>query len=197
MKNELHSNALGYMCGGNSNVMYDQQKDLIEIIANERNRFLQYVRRKITDISEMDAEDIVADVIFNVYNKVDIQYHIENVLAYMYRSIKNKMIDHLRHSSRQMSLDKINEISGVAILETLVDTTADIEMKLQQEELRDQLYAALMKLEPKQRAVWVATEIEGYTFKELSAKWGEPIGTLLSRKSRAAKVLKMILKDVV
>lgn len=177
--------------------MYDQQQDIVHIIANERKRFIQYVRRKITDISDMDAEDIVADVIFNVYNKVDLQYHIENILAYMYRSIKNKMIDHLRQSSRPISLDKIDEISGVAILENLVDTNANIEVKVQQAELKDQLYAALMKLEPKQRAVWVATEIDGYTFKELSVKWGEPIGTLLSRKSRAARVLKIILKDVI
>ncbi|WP_378954951.1 RNA polymerase sigma factor [Pelosinus sp. sgz500959] len=177
--------------------MYNQQKDIVEIITNERNRFLQYVRRKITDISEMDAEDIVADVIFNVYNKVDLQYHIENVLAYMYRSIKNRMTDYLRQSSKQISLDKMDEASGITILETLIDTHADIEMNLQQTELRDQLYAAVMKLEPKQRAVWIATEIEGYTFKELSEKWGEPIGTLLSRKSRAGKVLKKILKDLV
>ena len=176
--------------------MYDQQEDIIHIIANERKRFIQYVRRKLTDISDMDAEDIVADVIFNVYNKVDLQYHIENVLAYMYRSIKNRMIDHLRQSSRQISLDKIDEISGVAFIETLVDTKANIEIKVQQAELKDQLYAAVMNLEPKQRAVWIATEIEGYTFKELSEKWGEPIGTLLSRKSRAVKVLKVILKDV-
>ncbi len=98
---------------------------------------------------------------------------------------------------RQISLDKIDEVSGVAVLEMLMDTHADIEMKLQKEELREQLRAAIMKLEPKQRAVWVATEIEGYTFKELSAKWGEPIGTLLSRKSRATKVLKTLLKDIV
>jgi DNA-directed RNA polymerase specialized sigma24 family protein len=52
-----------------------------------------------------------------------------------------------------------------------------------------------MKLEPKQRAVWIATEIEGYTFKELAAKWEEPIGTLLSRKSRATKILRKLLKD--
>ena len=176
--------------------MYDQQEDIINIIANERKRFIQYVRRKLTDISDMDAEDIVADVIFNVYNKVDLQYHIENVLAYMYRSIKNRMIDHLRQSSRQISLDKIDEISGVAFLETLIDTNANIEIKVQQAELKDQLYAAVMNLDPKQRAIWIATEIEGYTFKELSEKWGEPIGTLLSRKSRAVKVLKIILKDV-
>ncbi len=175
--------------------MYNQEKDVVEIIVKEQKNFLQYIRRRIKNISDMDAEDIVADVVFNVYNKVDIQYHIENILAYMYRSIKNKMIDYLRQPSKPLSLDQPDESSGREILEFIVDASADIEIKMQQEELRNQLYGALMKLEPKQRAVWIATEIEGYTFKELAAKWGEPIGTLLSRKSRATKILRTLLKD--
>lgn len=175
--------------------MYNQEKDVVEIIVKERKNFLQYIRRRIKNISDMDAEDIVADVVFNVYNKVDIQHHIENILAYMYRSIKNKMIDYLRQPSKPISLQQPDEASGRAILEYIVDASADIETKMQQEELQNQLYGALMKLEPKQRAVWIATEIEGYTFKELAAKWEEPIGTLLSRKSRATKMLRKLLKD--
>jgi DNA-directed RNA polymerase specialized sigma24 family protein len=41
----------------------------------------------------------------------------------------------------------------------------------------------------------VATELDDYTFKELAEKWNEPIGTLLSRKSRAAKALRKALSD--
>lgn len=177
--------------------MHDQEKDIVEIIVKEQKNFLQYIRRRIKNISDMDAEDIVADVVFNVYNKVDIQHHIENILAYMYRSIKNRMIDYLRQPSKPISLHQQDDVSGRAILEFVADSTSDIETKLQQEELRNQLYGALKELEPKQRAVWIATEIEGYTFKELAAKWSEPIGTLLSRKSRATKMLRKLLKDKV
>lgn len=46
-----------------------------------------------------------------------------------------------------------------------------------------------------QRAVWVATKIDGYSFKELSVKWQEPIGTLLARKSRATTKLRKLLQD--
>jgi RNA polymerase sigma factor (sigma-70 family) len=176
--------------------MYNQQKDLTEIIAKEQNKFLQYIRRRIKDISDMDAEDIVADVVFNVYNKVNIQYQVENILAYMYRSLKNKMIDYLRQPSKPISLQQKDESTGMTILDIIADTHADIETKLQREELRDQLFQALMKLEPKQRAIWIATEIEGYTFKELAVRWSEPIGTLLSRKSRATKSLRKLLKDI-
>lgn len=54
---------------------------------------------------------------------------------------------------------------------------------------------ALDVLDPKQRAVFLATELDGKSFKELSALWDEPIGTLLSRKSRAVKALKKMLND--
>ena len=175
--------------------MYNQQEDLIEIIAKEKNKFLHYIRRRIKDISDVDAEDIVADVVFNVYNKIDIQHHIENLLAYMYRSLKNRMIDYLRQPLRPMSLQQKDGITGMTLLDIIADPTADIETKVQREQIRDQLYQALMELGPKQRAIWIATEIEGYTFKELALKWSEPIGTLLSRKSRATKALRELLKD--
>lgn len=177
--------------------MYSREKDLIEIILRERDNFLRYVRWKIADISDMDAEDIVADVVFNLYNKVSIEHQIESILAYAHRSIRNRIIDYLRQSPVSVSLDKRDNTSGRLLAEVIPDPHASIEMKLQSEEMKRQLYAALMELEPKQRAVWVATEIEGYTFKELAVKWGEPIGTLLSRKSRATKVLKMKLTDVI
>jgi RNA polymerase sigma factor (sigma-70 family) len=144
----------------------------------------------------MDAEDIVADVVFNLYNKISIEHQIESVLAYTYRSVRNRIIDYTRQSKMSVSLDKLDAFSGLALSELIPDPNASIEIKIENEEIKRQLYSALMELDAKQRAVWVATEIEGTTFKELSVKWGEPIGTLLSRKSRATKALKTRLKDV-
>ena len=57
------------------------------------------------------------------------------------------------------------------------------------------LTEAIGKLEPKQRAILVATELKGKTFRELSEAWDEPIGTLLSRKSRAVKALRQMLTE--
>lgn len=176
--------------------MPKQEKELVRVIANEQENFLRFVRRKITSISEMDAEDIVADVIFNVYNKVEVQQHFENVISYIYQSIRNRIIDYLRKPSQTISLDSIDASTGLSLKELIPDASADFADKVDQDELRTKLYLALMDLEPKQRAVWVATEIEGYSFKELAVKWNVPIGTLLSRKSRAQKILKEKLKDM-
>jgi len=54
---------------------------------------------------------------------------------------------------------------------------------------------AIGKLEPRQRAVLIATELKGKSFRELAEEWNEPIGTLLSRKSRAVKALRQMLEE--
>jgi DNA-directed RNA polymerase specialized sigma24 family protein len=41
--------------------------------------------------------------------------------------------------------------------------------------------------------VLLATELEGASFRELAARWGVPIGTLLARKHRAVKSLRAAL----
>ena len=183
--------------GGNGDGMSNRKKDLIEIVLNERDNFQRYVRRKIIDISDMDAEDIVADVVFNLYNKINIEHQIESILAYAYCAVRNKIVDYLRQSKVSVSLDKLDPSSGLILSEMIPDPHADVDMNMDDEEIKEKLYLALMELDVKQRAVWVATQIEGYTFKELSARWEEPIGTLLSRKSRASKILKQKLKDII
>ena len=54
---------------------------------------------------------------------------------------------------------------------------------------------AIDSLSSHERAVWIATELEGATYAELASQWNEPIGTLLSRKSRATKKLQALLQE--
>jgi RNA polymerase sigma factor (sigma-70 family) len=175
--------------------MSNQNNQLIAFISKERRALVRYVRRKITDISEMDAEDIVADVVFNIYNKVDIQHHVDNMLAYMYRSVRNRMNDYLRKPRSTISLEQLDQVSGLPLSESIADPLANIEEQLARADIQEKLYHALLQLEPKYRAVWVATEFEGRSFKELSEKWGEPVGTLLSRKKRAKSKLQQLLRE--
>jgi RNA polymerase sigma factor (sigma-70 family) len=175
--------------------VHKQQNEFISIFKQEQQKLIRYVRLKLTGISDMDAEDIVADVLFNVYNRLAADKHIENLAAYLYQSAKNKILDHFRQQQAPISLDALDKNTGLPRSERLIDETVDIERLLENKEFALRFKNSLLNLEPKQRAVWVATELEGYTFKELSEKWGEPLGTLLSRKSRATKALRKALKN--
>jgi RNA polymerase sigma factor (sigma-70 family) len=143
----------------------------------------------------MDAEDIVADVVFNVYNRVTADTPVENLAAYLYQAVKNKIKDYFRKPKRPLSIDELDKHTGLARGADLVDRAVAVEILVEQNEFALRLKSALMKLEARQRAVWIATELEGYTFKELAEQWGEPIGTLLSRKNRATKALRNMLQD--
>ena len=62
--------------------------------------------------------------------------------------------------------------------------------------LLEELEAALAELPPDQRAVFVAHELEGRSFKELSAETGIKVNTLLSRKRYAVLHLRERLQSV-
>ncbi|WP_207900714.1 RNA polymerase sigma factor [Anaerospora hongkongensis] len=172
----------------------NQQNEFISVFHTERKNLIRYVRLKLRGISDMDAEDIVADVLFNVYNRVAADKPVENLAAYLYQAVKNRIWDYFRQPQLPVSLDAPQQVTGLPRGEHLADGML-VEDVFEEKEFLVRLENALLSLEPKQRAVWVATELQGYTFKELSLKWSEPIGTLLSRKARATKALRRLLKN--
>jgi RNA polymerase sigma factor (sigma-70 family) len=62
--------------------------------------------------------------------------------------------------------------------------------------LVDALDEALEELPPEQREVFIAHELMGYSFKELSEQSGIPLNTLLSRKHYAVLHLRDRLQSV-
>ncbi|MGE5172568.1 MAG: RNA polymerase sigma factor, partial [Betaproteobacteria bacterium] len=134
----------------------------------------------------MEAEDIVSDLMAELLEKVDILDRVENISAYIYQSIRNKANDYLRRRKKTVSFgDLVSEEPKQSAREAIPEPRYDMTAELEAAEIRRRLVQALDALEPNQRAVWIATELDGYSFRELSEEWGVPIGTLLARKHRA------------
>jgi RNA polymerase sigma factor (sigma-70 family) len=60
--------------------------------------------------------------------------------------------------------------------------------------LYEALAESMMELPEEQRAVFIRHELEGYSFREISAKTGVPVNTLLARKRYAVLFLRKRLK---
>lgn len=175
----------------------NDRSSLFDFFAAENKKLKSYVRSKIQSISEMDAEDIVEDVMLNFLNRMGGSGRVDNLSAYVYRSLHNRTVDYYRAGSRTISLQSAMDEEGeLPMLEFLADAAADVSSEAERKEFMRRLSQAISKLEPKQRAVFIATEMKGKTFKELSEEWQEPMGTLLSRKWRAVKALQEMLKDL-
>lgn len=174
----------------------DGRSKLYDFFAQEGKRFQSYVRGRIESIGDMDAEDIVAEVMLKMCVKADASSPVENLAAYVYRALHNKAVDYRRKSGRTLSLESCMDEEGeLRFLDCISDFNAGVSGEVGRKELMRRLSDAISSLEPRQRAVFVATEMKGMSFRELSSQWHEPIGTLLSRKSRAVKALQQMLKD--
>jgi DNA-directed RNA polymerase specialized sigma24 family protein len=62
--------------------------------------------------------------------------------------------------------------------------------------LADELTAAVDELPAEQRAVFIAHELDGRSFKDLAAAWGTGVNTLLGRKHAAVRHLRGRLQGI-
>lgn len=161
----------------------------IEVFFKEEYRaMLAYVRGHIHDAAERDGEDIVQDVMLRLFEAPDPGLPIENLAAYVYRALRNRVIDLLRarRRGRERSIEEpVHADEDISLRDMLEDARIDVPRDMEREELRRDLFDAIEELPDEQREVLVLTEFEGWSFRELSEATGTPIGTLLARKSRA------------
>lgn len=176
--------------------MRKAKSDIIEFYEKERMKLVSFIHKKLYDATEMDVEDIIHEVFANLFNRADISSHVENLAAYIYRSIHNKIIDYIRSRNKTISIEGlVEEEYNTSMQDVLLSCSSNPERDAEMRAFKEKLIAAIDSLDPKQRAVWLATEMEGISFKELSIQWKEPVGTLLSRKSRATKALRKALAE--
>lgn len=166
---------------------------LAQTVEREKSKFSRYVRKRLSRISAMDVEDIVADVVHGLLKRADIFGEVENLTAYAYRALENRIIDFRRNDRYTESLD--DEGNADALAPHLLSSADNPEQSMARRQLRDKLLWAIGELAARERAVWIATEIDGRSFRDLAEEWDEPLGTLLSRKSRANARLRELLEN--
>ena len=160
-----------------------------EIVARERSRLGNFIRGQVRDAA--DAEDILQDVLLEFYSATDA---IEQAGAWLFRVAKNRIIDRAR-KKKEEPLPAANDEDGHSWLEeNLPDPAAGPDAAYARSVLLGSIQAALQSLPPEQRDVFVAHEIEGIPFANLSAQWHVPRNTLLARKRYAVLALRMRLQ---
>jgi RNA polymerase sigma factor (sigma-70 family) len=173
------------------------QKSLTDFWSTERNRLVNYVRRLIEDASDRDGEDIVQEVILSVLSRDDEMDPIEDISAYIYRAIRNRVVDHMRKRKNTVQFDTSDEEDPhLSLSNILHDPKYDALDEMMRGEVRKRIFEAIGKLNENEQAVLIETEFNGITFRELSEMWEIPLGTLLTRKSRALTKIRESLSDL-
>jgi len=171
-----------------------RNKSLDKFFRQEYQKLVNFVRKNLEDrFFEASPEDIVQDVVLGLIGKLEMDAQIGNLTAYLYRSVRNRIIDTRKKKQRNVSIERFsNPKNENYLLDSITEEAAPEEQDysgIAPEALR----LAISELRPDEQAVIIATEFEGQTYEELSEEWDVPLGTLLSRKHRALSKLHRIL----
>src|SRR5580698_11239198 len=174
----------------------EQDRRISEVVKREQSRLGNFIRRRVPD--PRDAEDILQEVFSELVEANRLLMPIEHVTGWLYRVARNRITDLFRKKKPVAFSDAavVDEAGELLRIEDLLPSPdAGPEALYFRSVLLDELELALEELPHEQREVFVAHEIEGRSFKELSAETGVSVNTLLSRKRYAMLHLRERLKS--
>lgn len=177
--------------------MNEQDRKISEIIAEERSRLRNFIRKRVPDPS--DVEDIIQEVFYELVEANRLLMPIDHVTGWLFRVARNRITDLFRKKKPVTFSDSaVLEADGdvLRIEDLLPSPDAGPEALYIRKVLLDELQLALDELPDEQRLVFVAHELEGRSFKELSAETGVNVNTLLSRKRYAVLHLRERLQSI-
>lgn len=150
----------------------------------------EYVR------SEADAENIVQDVFLDLFEKKVLFNDQINLVAYLFTSMKNKCMDHLRHKVlEQEAVCKMQEEFDLS-LRLRFDSLEAFDTNLFKENDMETLISrALSTLPERCRIIFVKNKLEGKKQKEIAAELQISVNTVESQMAIAYIKLREALKD--
>ena len=177
--------------------MTERDRQISEIIAEERSRLRNFIRRRVPDPA--DAEDIVQEVFYELVEANRLLMPIEHVTGWLFRVARNRITDLFRKKKPETFSDAAVEDEDGQVLQIedfLPSPDAGPEALYARNVLLDELESAVDELPEEQRKVFVAHELEGRSFKEIAAQTGVGVNTLLSRKRYAVLHLRERLQSI-
>jgi RNA polymerase sigma factor (sigma-70 family) len=181
--------------------MTDKDEHIATTVLRERSRLGNFIRRRVGDQGE--AEDILQDVFYEFVEAYRLPEPIEQVSAWLFRVARNRIIDRLR-KKKELKLGDLDPSDGSD--ENGMDEEYRLDLALPAADggpeaayaravLLQTLQQALDELPENQRSVFIEHELDGSSFKEMAARSGIPVNTLLARKRYAVLHLRARLQS--
>lgn len=146
--------------------------------------------------NDADAEDLLQETMLHAYTGFHTFTDGTNLKAWLYRIMHNQWVNAYRWRERRPAELLSGEITDQALAESgshacagLLSAEAEVLGALPDNEIR----AAMEALSEGFRMVIYYADIEGYTYAETAALMSIPIGTVMSRVSRARIQLRRLL----
>ena len=177
--------------------MMEQDDRIEEVVAREGGRLRSFIRRRVADAA--DVEDVLQDVLFELVRANRLLVPIDFVTGWLFKVARNRITDLFRKQRPESwaAAGGVDEMGEPRLIEEMLPSPEDGPLAMaMRRALLEELDRAIGALPEQQRAVFVAHEIDGLSFKEIAEETGVNVNTLLSRKRLAVKQLRRRLAKV-
>ena len=141
------------------------------------------------------AADACQDAFLKAYKALK-QYQGGSFKSWLMRIVTNTCYDQLRYKSRRPSTSLDDMTENPAEHNTkLVNGSERPEERVLRGELGDLLQAGISELPEDQRIVLVLSDVQGFSYQEISEIIDQPLGTVKSRLSRGRRRLRDYLTE--
>ncbi len=145
---------------------------------------------------EDDAKDLVQDTYMKAFRFINSFERGTNAKAWLFRILKNSFINEFRKKSKQPAKVDYNEVEQYYNSDDAGEKiTTDLRVETVQHMIGDEVSGALNAIPVDFRTVIILSDLEGFTYEEMSKILDIPIGTVRSRLHRARNMLKEKLAE--
>ncbi len=177
--------------------MIEQDRQIAEVITAERGRLRNFIRKRVPN--ESDVEDLVQEVFYELVQAHRLLMPIDYVTGWLFRVARNRITDLFRKKKPDNFSDAALDEEDGELLDfedLLPSPDGGPDAQYLRKLLLEQLEIALAELPAEQRDVFIAHELDGRSFKELSVESGVNVNTLLARKRYAVLHLRERLQNI-
>lgn len=137
---------------------------------------------------ESTAEEMVQNVFFKLWDKAD-RLSIEgSVAAYLYRSVHNESLNHLKHQRVRKSYQS----HTLYYMKNESETTA---RKIGAKELEQRLHSAMNELPQQCRTIFQLSRFDDLKYREIADELNISVKTVENQMGKALKLLRLKLVD--
>ena len=164
--------------------------DISTIFKKYQSQLKGFIAKRVS--GKEDREDILQDVFYKLLQTDPVA--IEQISSWLYSVTRNLIIDRSRKYKEEKLTTPDGEYEEHLLLKEVSEYLFNSDTSPEKEYTRtlvwEELDKALAELPEEQRTVFELTELQGFSFKEISAATGIPVNTLISRKRYAVLYLR-------
>ncbi len=172
------------------NTLYDTEQKFKQLFDAYYGRLIVHALRFVD--TQAEAEDVVGDVFYELWKKIDTVDLDSGMVAYLYRAVTTRALNVLRHKNVAAVRIEMLEVIGERRLDFIAED--DTERDVESEEIARNIRDAVNELSERCRQIFILSYVNGLKNKEIADAMNISVRTVEAQIYKALRFMREKLK---